>query len=139
MQFTGTDKYTAKDLATIVSVAAGLERPLLIRGEPERGRHFLQGRCKSLSLEMFNWHVKSTSRPRTVSTFMTLFSVLTILGLAVAMLIIEHYIKLGPLGQAFEKSTKSIVLIDEIDKADVEFPNDLLHELGDELLIHGIR
>ena len=132
MQFTGTDKYIAsKDLATIVNVAAGLERPLLIRGEPGTGKTLLaKAVAESLSLEMFNWHVKSTSKAQD-----GLYVYDTVQRLNDSRFgggdvnNIEHYIKLGPLGQAFEKSTKSIVLIDEIDKADVEFPNDLLHEL----------
>lgn len=132
MQFKGTDNYIASDdLATIVNVAAGLERPLLIRGEPGTGKTLLaKAVAEALSLEMFNWHVKSSSKAQD-----GLYVYDTVQRLNDSRFgggdvdNIEHYIKLGPLGKAFEKQGRSIVLIDEIDKADVEFPNDLLHEL----------
>ncbi len=128
----GTESYLADDtLKAAVNVAVALQRPLLVKGEPGTGKTLLaHAIAEGLGMTLRTWHVKSTTRAQD--------------GLyvydAVARLHdsrfedkdvrdISQYIKLGPLGEAFDDKTRSVLLIDEIDKADIEFPNDLLHEL----------
>ncbi|MFW7381429.1 MAG: AAA family ATPase [Oligoflexus sp.] len=131
-RFQGSEQYIASaELQDIVNVAYDLQRPLLIRGEPGTGKTLLaQSVASSLGLPLFTWHIKSTSKAQE-----GLYTYDTVQRLNDSrfgdgdVADIKRYIKLGPLGQAFEKAEKSIVLIDEIDKADIEFPNDLLHEL----------
>lgn len=131
-RWAGTDTYIADEsLIAAVNVAIALGRPLLVKGEPGTGKTMLaRAIAEGMDLPLYTWHVKSTTR--------------AVDGLyvydAVARLQdsrfgdkdvrdIEQYIKLGPLGRAFDRETRSVVLIDEVDKADLEFPNDLLHEL----------
>ena len=130
--FSGTQSYIASpELQEIVNVAVHLGRPLLIRGEPGTGKTLLaQAIAESLERPLINWHVKSTSKAQEglyVYDAVQRLNDSRFGGGEVDQ--IENYIKLGPLGQAFQRTTHSIVLIDEIDKADIEFPNDLLHEL----------
>jgi MoxR-like ATPase len=131
-QFKGTKSYIASpELQEIVSLAFDLEKPLLIRGEPGTGKTVLaRAVAESLNLPLLTWHVKSSSKAQD-----GLYVYDTVQRLNDSRFgtgdvqDIKKYIKLGPLGQAFASPTRSIVLIDEIDKADIEFPNDLLHEL----------
>lgn len=130
--FQGSSGYIASEsLTEIVNIAIELEKPLVIRGEPGTGKTLLaRSISESLGLPLHAWHVKSTSK---ASEGLYTYDALQRLNDSrfgdkdVSQ--IGHYIKLGPLGQAFSKDERSIVLIDEIDKADMEFPNDLLHEL----------
>lgn len=131
-RFQGTHGYIASaELQEVVNVAVALQKPLLIRGEPGTGKTLLASAvAESLGLSMLTWHVKSTTRAQD-----GLYVYDTVQRLNDSRFgggdvdNIEHYIKLGPLGQAFESAERRVVLIDEIDKADLEFPNDLLHEL----------
>ncbi|MEM1250616.1 MAG: MoxR family ATPase [Acidobacteriota bacterium] len=131
-QFTGTETYLASaELRDAVNVAIALERPLLIKGEPGTGKTLLaEAIAEDLSLELLSWHVKSTSKARD-----GLYVYDTVQRLNDARFgdrdisDIRKYIKLGPMGRSFRSEKKAILLIDEIDKADMEFPNDLLHEL----------
>jgi MoxR-like ATPase len=131
-QFSGTDQYiVASDLRHAVNVAIALQRPLLIRGEPGTGKTLLaRAVAESFGHALFTWHVKSTSKAQD-----GLYVYDTVQRLNDSRFgdgdvsDIRRYIKLGPLGRAFSKAERSVVLIDEIDKADPEFPNDLLHEL----------
>ncbi len=131
-QFTGTDTYLASpELRDAVNVAVALERPLLIKGEPGTGKTMLaEAIAEGLGLELLSWNVKSTSKARD-----GLYVYDTVERLNDARFgdrdvsDIARYIKLGPLGRSFRSSERVVLLIDEIDKADMEFPNDLLHEL----------
>jgi MoxR-like ATPase len=130
--FQGTASYIAPpELQEIVSVAYDLERPLLIRGEPGTGKTQLaRAIAEDLRHPLYTWHVKSTSKAQD-----GLYVYDTVQRLNDSRFgtgdvrDIKQYIKLGPLGRAFQSTERCIVLIDEIDKADLEFPNDLLHEL----------
>jgi len=131
-EFSGTEKYIASNaLQDSVNVAIALGRPLLVRGEPGTGKTLLaMSVAESLGKELFTWHVKSTSKAQD-----GLYSYDTVQRLNDSRFggsdvnDIGKYIKLGPLGEAFQQPKQVVVLIDEIDKADIEFPNDLLHEL----------
>lgn len=131
-RFSGTAKYiTSPELRQAVNVAATLGRPLLVKGEPGTGKTLLaQAVADDLGLELIVWNVKSTSKAQD--------------GLYVYDAVqrlhdsrfgdrdvsdIRKYIKLGPLGRALTSEKQVVLLIDEIDKADLEFPNDLLFEL----------
>jgi MoxR-like ATPase len=130
--FRGTSSYIATpELQEIVHVACDLQRPLLIRGEPGTGKTVLaRAVAESLGLPLLTWHVKSTSKAQD-----GLYVYDTVQRLNDSRFgtgdvqDIRRYIKYGPLGQAFRAEKRTVVLIDEIDKADIEFPNDLLHEL----------
>ncbi len=132
MKFTGTDSYVASDdLMMAVNAAVTLERPLLIKGEPGTGKTMLAVEvAKSLKRPLFQWHVKSTSKAQ-----QGLYEYDAVSRLRDSQLgeekvhDIANYIVRGPLWEAFESDTPSVVLIDEVDKADIEFPNDLLREL----------
>ena len=131
-QFTGTATYlAAPELRDAVNVAVALERPLLIKGEPGTGKTMLaEAIAEGLDLELLTWNIKSTSQGRD-----GLYVYDTVARLNDARFgdrdvsDIDHYIKLGPLGRSFRSPERVVLLIDEIDKADMEFPNDLLHEL----------
>jgi|TARA_B110000196_G_scaffold192850_1_gene165239 MoxR-like ATPase len=132
MKFKGTDSYIATDdLIIAVNAAITLERPLLIKGEPGTGKTELaQQVSKALDLEIIEWHIKSTTKAS-----QGLYEYDAVSRLRDSQLgdgkvnDIKNYIRKGKLWQAFEAKKKCVLLIDEIDKADIEFPNDLLQEL----------
>ena len=131
-RFQGTDEYIASEnLQHAVNVAIALERPLLLRGEPGTGKTLLaENVANALGLELIRWHVKSTSKAQD-----GLYVYDTVARLHDSRFDdgdvrdISKYIQLGPLGQALSAEKKVLLIIDEIDKADIEFPNDLLLEL----------
>jgi MoxR-like ATPase len=132
-QFQGTASYIASDeLRHAVNVAVALARPLLVRGEPGTGKTLLaENLASALHLPLIRWHVKSTTKARdglyVYDTVARLHD--SRFGDAADVRDIARYIKLGPLGEALAAPSRVVLLIDEIDKADLEFPNDLLHEL----------
>src|SRR5882724_8638461 len=131
-RFRGTDKYlTSSALESAVNCALALERPLLVRGEPGTGKTQLaEAIAAGLGLRLIHWPVKSTTRAQdglyVYDTVQRLYDSRFGDG---DVRDIRRYIKLGPLGSAVSASERVVLLIDEIDKADLEFPNDLLHEL----------
>ena len=139
MQFNGTENYlTSPELRDTVNVAIALERPLLIKGEPGTGKTLLaEAIAESLDMELLTWHVKSTTKAQD-----GLYVYDTVQRLNDARFNdrdisdVKAYIKLGPLGQAIKAEKRKVLLIDEIDKADMEFPNDLLHELDKNELLN---
>jgi MoxR-like ATPase len=131
-RFAGTDRYIATDdLMMAVNAAVTLGRPLLIKGEPGTGKTQLaQEISRSLGRPMFEWHVKSTSKAQQGLYEYDAVSRLRDSQLGDARVHdIANYILKGSLWEAFESATQPVLLIDEIDKADIEFPNDLLREL----------
>ncbi len=130
--FEGTPSYlTSPELRDTVNVAIALERPLLIKGEPGTGKTLLaEAIAESLEMELLTWNVKSTTKAQD-----GLYVYDTVQRLNDArfndrdITDISAYIKMGPLGEAIRSPKRKVLLIDEIDKADMEFPNDLLHEL----------
>ena len=130
--FSGTDNYVATDeLALAVNAAVTLERPLLIKGEPGTGKTMLAEEvAKSLNKSLIRWHIKSTTKAQ-----QGLYEYDAVSRLRDSQLgdkrveDINNYIKRGVLWDSFEAKEKPVLLIDEIDKADIEFPNDLLLEL----------
>ena len=128
MKFTGTDAYVAtEDLTVAVNATVTLERPLLVKGEPGTGKTELARQVsQSLGLPLIEWHVKSTTRAA-----QGLYEYDAVSRLRDSQLgdervhDVRNYIRKGKLWQAFEAETKVVLLIDEIDKADIEFPNDL--------------
>lgn len=132
MQFTGTDSYVATDdLTMAVNAAVTLERPLLVKGEPGTGKTELARQVSaSLGLPMIEWHIKSTTKAQQGLYEYDAVSRLRDSQLGDARVQdVANYIKKGKLWQAFGADGKVVLLIDEIDKADIEFPNDLLQEL----------
>ncbi len=130
--FHGTDSYlTSESLEAAVDCALTLERPLLVRGEPGTGKTLLaEAVSQALGLPLIRWQVKSTTRAQDgLYVYDTVQRLYDSRFDDRAVDDISHYIKLGPMGQAFDASERVVLLIDEIDKADVEFPNDLLNEL----------
>ncbi len=130
--WTGTEDYIAsEDLQRTVTVARSLGRPLLIKGEPGTGKTLLAASiADGLGMELLTWHVKSTTRAREgLYVYDTVQRLYDSRFEDKDVSDIRQYIHLGPLGQAFASGEQVVLLIDEIDKADVEFPNDLLHEL----------
>ncbi len=131
-RFRGTDRYLTNDaLESAVNCALALERPLLVKGEPGTGKTLLaEAIAQGLGAPLLTWHVKSTTRAQdglyVYDTVQRLYDSRFDDG---DVKDIKRYIKLGPLGQAFAAKERVVLLIDEVDKADLEFPNDLLHEL----------
>ncbi len=128
----GTEDYIAsQDLSRIVNVAVTLGRPLLIKGEPGTGKTLLaRSVAEGLGLELLTWHVKSTTKARDgLYVYDTVQRLYDSRFQDKDVSDISQYIHLGALGRAFDSPQRVVLLIDEIDKADVEFPNDLLHEL----------
>ena len=132
MKFQGTDAYIATDDLTIaVNAAVTLERPLLVKGEPGTGKTELARQVAAgLGLPMLEWNIKSTTKAQ-----QGLYEYDAVSRLRDSQLgdervnDVRNYIRKGKLWQAFEAQGKVVLLIDEIDKADIEFPNDLLQEL----------
>jgi MoxR-like ATPase len=131
-RFRGTDRYlTGESLEAAVNCALALERPLLVKGEPGTGKTLLaEAVAQGLEAELVTWHVKSTTKAQdglyVYDTVQRLYDSRFGDG---DVKDIRRYIKLGPLGAAIKAPRRVVLLIDEIDKADLEFPNDLLHEL----------
>jgi MoxR-like ATPase len=132
MAFASTDRYiVAPDLALAVNAAIRLERPLLVKGEPGTGKTELARQvAASLGLPLLEWHVKSTTKAVQGLYEYDAVSRLRDSQLGEARVHdVRNYIRKGRLWQAFEAEGRVVLLIDEIDKADIEFPNDLLQEL----------
>ena len=130
-QFRGTQTYIAsEELKHAVNVAVALARPLLVRGEPGTGKTLLaENLASALGLPLIRWHVKSTTKARDGLYVYDTVQRLHDSRFGGDVGDIAKYIKLGPLGQALAAQARVVLLIDEIDKADIEFPNDLLLEL----------
>ncbi len=132
MKFTGTDSYVASDdLRVAVNAAIALQRPLLIKGEPGTGKTVLAHEvAKAIGAPLIEWHIKSTTKAQ-----QGLYEYDAVSRLRDSQLgdervkDIRNYIKRGKLWDAFTLDQRPVLLIDEIDKADIEFPNDLLLEL----------
>jgi MoxR-like ATPase len=132
MRFEGTQDYVAtEDLKVAVNAAITLERPLLVKGEPGTGKTMLAIEvAKALGAPLIEWHIKSTTK-----AIQGLYEYDAVMRLRDSQLgdpratDIANYIKRGKLWEAFESDQRPVLLIDEIDKADIEFPNDLLQEL----------
>src|SRR5437868_7885880 len=142
-RFSGTDRYVATpDLMMAVNAAITLGRPLLIKGEPGTGKTQLASEIAgSLGRPLFEWHIKSTSKAQ-----QGLYEYDAVSRLRDSQLgeekvrEIRNYIVKGSLWEAFESDVQPVLLIDEIDKADIEFPNDLLRELDRmEFWVHETR
>src|SRR5512147_940447 len=132
MRFEGTDTYIATaDLMLAVNAAVTLERPLLVKGEPGTGKTMLAEEvARALGMPLYQWHIKSTTKAQ-----QGLYEYDAVSRLRDSQLgdekvkDIGNYIVKGVLWEAFESERQAVVLVDEIDKADIEFPNDLLREL----------
>lgn len=132
MKFSGTDSYVASDdLRVAVNAAIALQRPLLIKGEPGTGKTVLAHEvAKAINAPLIEWHIKSTTKAQ-----QGLYEYDAVSRLRDSQLgdervkDIRNYIKRGKLWDAFTNTQRPVLLIDEIDKADIEFPNDLLLEL----------
>ena len=131
-RFTGNERYiVSPELSDAVNVAIALEKPLLVRGEPGTGKTVLaEAIAESLVMELLTWNIKSTTEGQD-----GLYLYDTVARLNDARFgdrdisDVKQYIKFGPLGRSFVSDQRVVLLIDEIDKADMEFPNDLLHEI----------
>jgi MoxR-like ATPase len=137
-QFTGSATYIADPaLQQVVDAAIALQRPLLVKGEPGTGKTLLaRAVAETLGRELFTWHVKSTTKAIDGLYHYDVVQRLNDSRFGDRDVSdIRKYIRLGPLGRAFTSEKPVVMLIDEIDKADVEFPNDLLREL-DEMAFH---
>ena len=132
MTFQSTDTYVAtSDLSLAVNAAITLQRPLLIKGEPGTGKTLLaEELARSLQTRLITWHIKSTTKAQ-----QGLYEYDAVSRLRDSQLGVEgvndvrNYLRKGKLWEAFESGERVVLLIDEIDKADIEFPNDLLQEL----------
>jgi MoxR-like ATPase len=132
MKFEGTEAYVAtRDLTVAVNAAVTLERPLLVKGEPGTGKTELARQvAQALGMRLIEWHVKSTTRAA-----QGLYEYDAVSRLRDSQLgdervhDVANYIRRGKLWEAFASEARVVLLIDEIDKADIEFPNDLLQEL----------
>jgi len=132
MSFTGTDNYVVtEDLQLAVNAAVALEKPLLIKGEPGTGKTLLaEELAKGLGKRLIQWHIKSTTKAQ-----QGLYEYDAVSRLRDSQLGVEgvhnvaNYIKKGKLWEAFDSDEQVVLLIDEVDKADIEFPNDLLVEI----------
>ena len=132
VRFSGTDSYiTSPPLEQAVNAAIALSRPLLVKGEPGTGKTMLAEEvARALDMKLLRWQVKSTTRAAD-----GLYIYDTVQRLHDSRFEdgdvsdIGRYIRLGPLGKAFKSEEQVVLLIDEVDKADLEFPNDLLYEL----------
>ncbi len=142
-EFKGTGEYIAgEELLSAVNVAIALEKPLLVKGEPGTGKTMLaEAVAKALGKRLISWNIKSTTKAQD-----GLYVYDTVQRLYDSQFggenvdDIAHYIKLGKMGEAFKSEEQVVLLIDEIDKADLEFPNDLLWELDRmEFYIHETK
>ncbi len=132
--FKGTEEYViSKDLKDNVNVSIALQRPLIVKGEPGTGKTLLaHSIAKGLGKKLIIWNIKSTTKAQE-----GLYLYDTVQRLNDARFgdndisDIKHYIKMGKLGEAFSSEEQLVLLIDEIDKADIEFPNDLLNEIDE--------
>ena len=137
-KFRGTASYIAdEEIMSVVDAAISLRRPLLVKGEPGTGKTLLaHAVADALGMPIFSWHVKSTTK-----AIDGLYQYDVVQRLNDSRFgggdvdDIRGYIRMGKIGQAFKSDARSVLLIDEIDKADIEFPNDLLREL-DEMAFH---
>ena len=140
-QFTGTDKYiVSPELRDVVNVAIALQRPLVVKGEPGTGKTLLAHNiARALDKKLLVWNVKSSTKAKD-----GLYVYDTVQRLNDARFgegdvsDVKRYIRMGSLGQSFVAEEQVVLLIDEVDKADIEFPNDLLNEL-DEMNFHVIE
>lgn len=131
-KFSGTDEYIAtENLRLAVNAARTLQKPLLVKGEPGTGKTLLAEQvAKSLGMKLITWHIKSTTKAQ-----QGLYEYDAVSRLRDSQLgddkvyEVANYIKPGKLWEAFTNEERCVLLIDEVDKADIEFPNDLLHEL----------
>lgn len=131
-KFTGTSRYiSTDDLTMAVNAAVTLQRPILVKGEPGTGKTMLAHEvAQSLGMPLYEWHIKSTTKAH-----QGLYEYDAVARLRDSQLgdekvkDIRNYINRGKLWEAFDAETQPVLLIDEIDKADIEFPNDLLQEL----------
>ncbi|MED5443100.1 MAG: MoxR family ATPase [Pseudomonadota bacterium] len=132
MKFESTDSYiVTEELGLAVNASVTLQRPLLIKGEPGTGKTLLAEQvAESFGAELLTWHIKSTTKAQ-----QGLYEYDAVSRLRDSQLgdervkDIKNYIRKGKLWEAFERDERVVLLIDEIDKADIEFPNDLLQEL----------
>ena len=132
MKFSGTKNYiSTEDLTIAVNASITLERPLLVKGEPGTGKTELARQiAENLDVDIFEWNIKSTTRAQQGLYEYDAVSRLRDSQLGDAKIKnISNYIRKGKIWEAFENKKKCVLLIDEIDKADIEFPNDLLQEL----------
>ena len=131
MEFSGTKEYiSTSDLTVAVNASIALEKPLLVKGEPGTGKTELAKQiANSLDLQIIEWSIKSTTKAQQGLYEYDAVSRLRDSQLGNTVKKVEKYIKKGKLWISFETKNKSVLLIDEIDKADIEFPNDLLQEL----------
>ena len=131
MEFAGSKEYiSTSDLTVAVNASIALEKPLLVKGEPGTGKTELARQvASSLNLEIIEWNIKSTTKAQQGLYEYDAVSRLRDSQLGESIKNINKYIRKGKLWEAFEKKKKVVLLIDEIDKADIEFPNDLLQEL----------